>query len=398
MVLLLALLSLGSMGQAHAETGTELIERGLQLREQGRDAEALQLFEEAYRLSPSPRALAQIGLVQQALGEWVEAERRLTEALSQPSDPWIRRHRQSLTDALGVVRRRLGRLQVLGEPQGAEVRFGGQVVGTLPMREAVSVVAQRAPLVVSAPGHIEVMRTIEVRVGSSVLERVSLDAASTSSGSADPFDAALRTARDQQLGEAHASENARRVAGLRSDIRATMGVTLGVVILPEFAVSWRSEGDYYAGYGDGFSPSLGLDGGVRYGLSPRWELVARGALLASFSATTVLTIEAGVGGRVRPVSMLSPWFVFFELSGGAHVPLGTVEGVGFDQTLGQETRANGEASGSFFMGLALGTGFTLDPEERWDLSIIAGARIDDGHDEFDDMFGPYIALRLGHAF
>src|SRR5580704_12825575 len=66
-----------------------LIAEGIALREQGRDREALELFVRAAALAASPRATAQIGLAQQALGHWVEAEAGLRTALEQGTDPWI---------------------------------------------------------------------------------------------------------------------------------------------------------------------------------------------------------------------------------------------------------------------------------------------------------------------
>lgn len=384
--------------EARADRGTELLERGLDLREQGRDAEALPLFEEAYRLSPTPRALAQIGLVQQALGEWVEAERRLVAALALNSDPWIRRHRNSLDDALAGVRRRLGNLQVLGTPAGAEVRFGGRVIGILPMAVSTRVVAQRAPIVVVAPGHLEVARTVEVKAGGTIVERVALEPEPETPAPVDSFDAALKEARDKEKGDSFDSAGGQRLAALRAKPRATIGASLGVILLPDFTVSWDREGSFYADYGEDLSPTLAVDGGVRYALSARWELMARATVWASFSASTVISLEAGLGARVRPVSMSSPWFLLFELSGGAHLPMGTVEGVGFEPSTQTETTARGTADGSFFMGATIGSGFVLDAEEDLDLSLLIGARIDSGHDEIDDMLGPYFAIRLGYAF
>lgn len=393
---LLGLLS--STQAARADRGAELLERGLDLREQGRDAEALPLFEEAYRLSPTPRALAQIGLVQQALGEWVEAERRLVAALEATSDGWIRRHRKPLSEALAAVRERLGNLQVLGTPAGAEVRFGGRVIGTLPMAVSVRVVAQRGPIVVVAPRHLEMARTVEVKPGGTVVERVALEPEPDTPPARDSFDAALREARDKEKGESFGSTGGQRVAALRAKPRATIGGSLGMVLLPDFAVHWDREGQFYADYGEDLSATLAVDGGVRYALSPRWELMARATVWASFSASTVITIEAGLGARVRPVSMSSPWFLVFELSGGTHLPMGTVEGIGFDPQTQADTTARGTPEGSFFMGVTVGTGFVLDAEEDLDLSLLIGARIDSGHDEIDDMLGPYFAIRLGYAF
>lgn len=385
LALWLLLVLLSSVQDARADRGTELLERGLDLREQGRDAEALPLFEEAYRLSPTPRALAQIGLVQQALGEWVEAERRLVAALEATSDAWIRRHRKPLSEALAAIRERLGNLQVLGTPAGAEVRFGGRVIGTLPMAVSVRVVAQRGPIVVVAPRHLEMARTVEVEPGGTVVERVALEPEPEKPSRVDSFDAALKEARDRERGESFTSADGQQLGALRAAPRATIGASLGMIQLPRFLIYIGSgETSFTTGVDDGLSTNLAIDGGVRYALSARWEFIARATIWATFAEITVITLEAGIGARVRPTSMSSPWFLLFDMSGGAHLPMSEEEKV--------------EIEGSFFMGATLGTGFVLDAEEDLDLSLLIGARIDSGHDEIDDMLGPYFAIRLGYAF
>jgi hypothetical protein len=60
---------------AHAQTSSaEMVEKGVQLRREHRDAEALEQFRQADKLNPAPRIKAQIGLAEQALAQWVEAE------------------------------------------------------------------------------------------------------------------------------------------------------------------------------------------------------------------------------------------------------------------------------------------------------------------------------------
>src|SRR5689334_14201627 len=69
---------------AHAdgdESADRLLKRGVELRKAGKDDEALEAFRAAYTSRPSPRAQAQIGLAEQALGRWGDAERDLSEAL-----------------------------------------------------------------------------------------------------------------------------------------------------------------------------------------------------------------------------------------------------------------------------------------------------------------------------
>src|SRR6185312_3741828 len=74
---LLVGLALGWAAPARADDPDALIDQGLELREHGKDADALALFERAYSASPTPRAKAQIALAEQALGRWAAAEKDL---------------------------------------------------------------------------------------------------------------------------------------------------------------------------------------------------------------------------------------------------------------------------------------------------------------------------------
>src|ERR1044071_3638585 len=81
----------GATARADPSSG-EMVDKGIQLRREHRDAEALAQFKRAEQLNPAPRIKAQIGLAEQALGQWVEAERDLNLALSANEDPWIADH------------------------------------------------------------------------------------------------------------------------------------------------------------------------------------------------------------------------------------------------------------------------------------------------------------------
>src|SRR5882757_6909692 len=86
--LVVALLSMLASGTARADDEA-LLRSGVELRRQGRNAEALAVFQEANGERPTPRAQAQIGLAHHALGQWVEAEIALEHALAIDTDAWI---------------------------------------------------------------------------------------------------------------------------------------------------------------------------------------------------------------------------------------------------------------------------------------------------------------------
>jgi tetratricopeptide (TPR) repeat protein len=132
---------------ARAEDANGLIKQGIELRRAGKDQAALEQFRRAYDLTPTPRALAQMGLAEQALSRWIDGEAHLTKALEAAQDSWIAKYRETL------------------EGSGAELRVDGQPAGTLPLRRTLRLPVGIHALDVSAAGHTIVTRTASVEVG-----------------------------------------------------------------------------------------------------------------------------------------------------------------------------------------------------------------------------------------
>src|SRR5258707_4344268 len=98
---LVMVVSLFAGGAAAADTADDaLVESGLRLRREHRDAEALEQFRRAHEAHPSPRTQAQIGFAEQALAQWPEAENDVATALESRDDPWIASHVDALPAAL----------------------------------------------------------------------------------------------------------------------------------------------------------------------------------------------------------------------------------------------------------------------------------------------------------
>jgi hypothetical protein len=150
-----------------------LINRGIDLREHGKDDDALAVFKKALAKSPSPRARAQVALAEQALGLWLAAENDLVLALAADSDAWIAKNRGALEGALALVRRHIGSLEVRGT-DGAEVMLDGVRLGVLPAANAFRVEAGRRTLELRAKGFHPSARSIEVPAGSVARETVML--------------------------------------------------------------------------------------------------------------------------------------------------------------------------------------------------------------------------------
>jgi hypothetical protein len=146
---------------ARAEDSAEaLIQKGIALRTNGNDYEALPLFQRAYELAPTPRASAQLGLVEQALGRWPEAEGHIGKALEARRDPWVDRNRKVLGQSLTTIRQHISFVDISGEPAGAEVTVNGRGVGRLPLAAPVRVGQGYIEVELAAPGYLPAKRTI----------------------------------------------------------------------------------------------------------------------------------------------------------------------------------------------------------------------------------------------
>lgn len=164
-------ISAGAGAQSPAEV---LIERGIELRVQHKDREALEQFKKAYELQVTPRVLAQIGLAEQAIGSWVDAEKHLSEALKSASDPWIQKNHDLLAESLRVVASHLGSLEVDCPVSGAELYVNGSKVGTLPLSTPVRLDAGTTVIEVRKAGYVTVKRPVEIAAGAVARERVVL--------------------------------------------------------------------------------------------------------------------------------------------------------------------------------------------------------------------------------
>jgi hypothetical protein len=145
------------------EASASSVERGVLLRRERRDAEALEVFRQAYEQDPSPRLLAQVALAEQAVGAWVAAERDLVAALAQ-DDEWIESNRIYLEQSLATTREHLGTLVITSDAPGAELAVNGERLGPV-STEHRRIATGPALLVVQAPGYHPAVRSVVVVAG-----------------------------------------------------------------------------------------------------------------------------------------------------------------------------------------------------------------------------------------
>jgi hypothetical protein len=182
---LLMILIPGAAVASGAGDADVAIKRGVDLRRKGDDVQALEEFKKAYDLGKSPRALGQMGFAEQALGRWRDAEEHLTQALADAEDGWIKKNRSTLERSRAAVAAHLGSLEVLGGPEGAEIRFEGRVIGTLPMAHPLRVAAGTIGVEVRQNGYLPSTRSVTIVVGELTRETVVLQRASPINGSSN---------------------------------------------------------------------------------------------------------------------------------------------------------------------------------------------------------------------
>lgn len=151
---------------AIADDGAEImIRKGVELRRRGKDKEAAVLFRQAYDVSHTPRAAAQLGLCEQALEQWLNAEQHISEALLAESDAWVSGKRSTLETSRVVVRKHLASIRVQGDPEGAIVTLNERVLGPLPLPEEAWVLPGPQVVSLRKDGYEAQTQNASVRAG-----------------------------------------------------------------------------------------------------------------------------------------------------------------------------------------------------------------------------------------
>jgi hypothetical protein len=284
---------------ARAQRRVDLIDQGVALREQGRDEEALALFEQAYAQTNAARALAQIALAEQALGRFVEAEAHLADAISHDEDAFIRRNREALEGALAEIRGRVGDLSVVGGVPGAEVIIGGQAVGVLPLDAPVRVVAGSVAVEIRASGYERFIDTVQVRGGGSATVEAELVAVAGGPERRAPIDEEdVHETPHDDAGAAPPGWVIPAGAGLAGAGLLGLAIGSGLMVVREERAQQRltcsdSDPSCRAAYGAG----LDAEGGGIASYVIGGALLAGGATVLVLGFTGALGSEGGTGGE-----------------------------------------------------------------------------------------------------
>ena len=152
------------LAYAGEPTADELIARGLELRRQAKPEQALEMFQRAHALAPSPRTFGQLGLVETSLEHWMDADAHLAASLAAPDDAWVRKNRAFLDQAASVCQAHIGELVITG-PDGTAVAVDGKPAGTLPAVQPVKLVAGNALVTATGAGFKDFSKTVTIEGG-----------------------------------------------------------------------------------------------------------------------------------------------------------------------------------------------------------------------------------------
>jgi hypothetical protein len=302
-------------GDASAEAEAH-IARGLELRRQRRDEDALAEFRAAYGAQKSARALAQIALAEDAVGLWVDAEDAFDEVLSSRGDAWVEKRRDALTAELQIVRNHLADLELVISPSSAEVWLNGALAHSRAPTGAFRVASGRILVEIRAAGFETARRVLEVPPGAHEHETIALvESPRAAAPPAAPPSLAPETAehplarmtRDASSGPAPETSrrSTERVAGLVVAGAGLLSVGVGAYFGIE-ALANNGDSDPYCGRG-------GKNECTASGVAFRQTAVRDGNVSTIFLGAGAAAV---LGGAVL-------WFTA-PTAGGARV------GVGFD--------------------------------------------------------------------
>jgi hypothetical protein len=149
-----------------------MIERGLKLRQEAKDEEALASFQRAASIERDARILTQIAFAEQAMGRWADSYMHLTEALHDSGSTWIQEHRELLAQELKKIEGNIGRLDVRTNVAVAKLTIDGREVGNAPLAEPIVVTAGAVVISAHSSGYLSTTRRVPVHAGA--LSRVEL--------------------------------------------------------------------------------------------------------------------------------------------------------------------------------------------------------------------------------
>jgi hypothetical protein len=311
-----ALIVVSPSTHAQGDDAETVLREGVELRREGKDAEAYERFRRVYEAKHWPRARTQMALAEQALGRWIDAERDLEGAMAEKGDAWIAQNVEALRRALATIRHHLAWLTVEANVENAELWIQDERRAVLPLRGPVRVVAGVLTVELRAVGYEPLRRTVEIDAESRAREVMTLvaRAPSTERIAASPAPHVEDDSKGRDASAVKAATAAHAPAPVEPR-RAVFWVTLGIsgVVLGGAAAATVLHGSAAAEYNDDarcFYGGLTRDarcGDVRsrasmWGTLSTIGFVAGGALAITSAALLVWPRAAGASSALNVCS------------------------------------------------------------------------------------------------
>jgi tetratricopeptide (TPR) repeat protein len=140
--------------------------RGVQLYGEADYAGALAEFKRAYSISPTAAALYNVGEAQYQLQDYAGALKTFRRFLADfaPNES----HRADVDSAVEILRGRVGHLNVVTVPLGADVSVDDQPAGKTPLDQRLLVSVGRRRVTAVLPGRAPLTRVVDVAAGDDV--------------------------------------------------------------------------------------------------------------------------------------------------------------------------------------------------------------------------------------
>lgn len=147
--------------EADKARAKQMFEQGVSLYESARFAEALESFQEAYRLKPHPLVRVNIANCYDKLGRPVEAVFNFELFLE--SGAGSAAQKSEIKEALKTLKKRIGKLVLLVSPDGARVKIDDADERVAPINEPIALEAGKHKVVAELDGYETAAREVEVK-------------------------------------------------------------------------------------------------------------------------------------------------------------------------------------------------------------------------------------------
>jgi tetratricopeptide (TPR) repeat protein len=180
MALVIALCCLNGATAFAAEPDTNAVarehyQRGVAAFKANRFSEAGTEFRTAYETLPAYAVLYNIGQVDVALGDAVGAVDAFEKYLKDGGNAVTKERRRAVQTELEKQRARIGTIALRVQPEGAEIRVDGKLIGKAPLGEPLRLTEGKRAIVVIAPGFDTQVRELEVAPKSQMELEIKLD-------------------------------------------------------------------------------------------------------------------------------------------------------------------------------------------------------------------------------